>query len=117
MFSKVPVLNCTYDVLIKSSFDDKERNGTISIYQTYLDISLTLKTKEGFSESFSANLIYNEGRKKLIYSYQNNPKMLIQNSSPIHYGTAVLNLDDIDNIEGYYYTSRMTKGEIYFYSN
>ncbi|KMV77993.1 hypothetical protein HMPREF0979_01242 [Coprobacillus sp. 8_1_38FAA] len=50
----------------------------------------------------------------MIYTYQNDPRANIQEHSPIHHGTAILNIDNIDKIEGNYFTERGTVGYMVF---
>ncbi|MBQ6626301.1 MAG: hypothetical protein IIX27_03315, partial [Ruminococcus sp.] len=50
----------------------------------------------------------------LIYTYQNEPKGEIQDRSPIHYGTAILDVTNPNEIKGNYYTSRNSRGSMTF---
>ncbi|WP_418418279.1 hypothetical protein [Blautia sp.] len=52
--------------------------------------------------------------KQLIYTYLNTPRAELQNRSSIHYGTAMLRIDNPERITGNYYTSRLSRGSMDF---
>ena len=117
-FSKIhgiPVLAQTYDGEISSSYDDsKTYKGVLTIKQTFSKISVKYKSDESSSFSVIATIIDNYDVNQLIYTYQNNPKANIQERSPIHHGTAILNIDNVTKIEGNYFTERGTVGYMVF---
>lgn len=112
---KTPVLYKEYKGKIISSYDDnKEYKGTLSIKQTYTSISIRFKTKESSSYSITAAIVENNDVNQLIYTYQNDPKANIQKRSPIHHGTAILEIDNVERIEGNYFTERGHSGSMVF---
>ena len=50
----------------------------------------------------------------MIYCYQNEPGMDFREKSAIHYGTAILSLENPFTLKGEYYTDRNTTGSMYF---
>lgn len=90
----LPVLEYKYDGKFVSDYDKKTRNASIEIKQTFLKINIQMKTKESSSGSIIASLKDLHGIKYLIYTYQNNPHAEIQDRSPIHYGTAMLDVSN-----------------------
>lgn len=112
----VPVLKGTYEGIISSTYDGVERHGKIFITQTFLNISIRLATNESQSRSITSYLDLNEGFCRLIYTYQNEPNAEIQNRSPIHYGTTILNIYDTEILEGNYFTGRKTTGSMRLYA-
>lgn len=89
---------------------------TVAIKQTFSTISCVLYTAE--SDSFSTAAQINEdnesGIQCLSYTYTNKPRATIRNRSAIHYGAAVLKIINKPQcaLEGEYWTSRKTTGEI-----
>ena len=51
---------------------------------------------------------------KLIYTYINTPKNEFRYRSNIHYGTVIIDLCDLENLFGMYYTDRKSRGDIIF---
>lgn len=87
----------------------------VIIKQHFFNIQIKIKTGESSSISTcgSFDIDKDRGLKQLIYSYQNNPKASVRSRSEIHYGTARLEINDDANIlEGEYWTSRKTTGDI-----
>ena len=114
-FTKTPVLSSHYTGSLISDYDKKERNAELSINQTFLQVSVRMKTKESSSSSLSCELKSTNASILLLYIYQNDPNGEIQDDSPIHYGTAWFDLTDgTDKLYGYYYTGRKTKGSMTF---
>ena len=52
--------------------------------------------------------------KMLIYTYLNTPRAEIQDRSAIHYGAAMLNVDDPKRLTGNYFTTRLSRGSMDF---
>lgn len=110
---KVPVLYNRYGGMLTSSYDEsKKYDCSLEIEQTYTSVSVRLKTKESKSDSIKATICEINGSKRLLYTYQNDPQATIQDRSAIHYGTAILYVDDIKNLEGNYFTGRKTVGTL-----
>lgn len=111
----VPVLANSYDGVLKSSYNEKKiYKGQLTVKQTFTKISLKYKSDESSSFSIIADIIDDHDVNQLIYTYQNDPRANIQEHSPIHHGTAILNIDNIDKIEGNYFTERGTVGYMVF---
>lgn len=88
----------------------------VIIKQSFLHIQVIIKTGESRSYSVGGSFDIDEERgfQQLFYSYLNTPKAGVRNRSEIHYGTTLLNFEgfNVDTIEGEYWTSRETTGEI-----
>lgn len=88
----------------------------VNIHQTFFRIQVTLRTGESTSRSIAANFNIDRetGHQQLVYSYMNTPKSGVRERSQIHYGSAKLEFDgtNVDAMEGEYWTSRKTVGEI-----
>ena len=88
----------------------------VIIKQSFLHIQVMIKTGESRSYSVGGSFDIDEERgfQQLFYSYLNTPKAGVRNRSEIHYGTTLLNFEgfNVDTLEGEYWTSRETTGEI-----
>ena len=112
-----PCISGKWEGTLVSTFDNekKEIPITVSISQNFFNVQIRIKTEESTSNSTCASFDIdgNRGLKQLLYSYQNNPKATIRDRSEIHYGTARLEInDDATFLEGEYWTTRKTTGEI-----
>ena len=117
-FDKTPRIFGEYDVTFHSSFNGgTDHHSQMMIKQTLSSISLIEKSKDGYSESISAALFKKtpNGLWHLSYTYATTPKYFkrVKDDDP-HYGTVVLCLDNLNYIEGSYFTDRVnpTGGEI-----
>lgn len=87
----------------------------VIIKHHFFNIQIKIKTAESKSISTCGSFDIDEDRglKQLIYSYQNNPNAILRDRSEIHYGTARLEIsDDVKRLEGEYWTSRKTTGDM-----
>lgn len=111
-----PILSKKYQGTITYNRDGQlySKNATMEIEQTYLTIKLKLWTDESQSNALWASIenIHNEDQ--LIYCYINEPRAELQDTSSIHYGTALLRISQRDSITGNYYSSRLTRGSMAF---
>lgn len=113
-FHDVPVFSKKYSGTFISNYDHQRRHGEIFIAQTFLSVSVRLKTEESSSRSIVATLHKTQSVDRLIYTYQNEPRAEIRSRSPIHYGTAILDITNSLILEGNYYTDRNTSGSMKF---
>ena len=117
-----PDLQGTWKGTLKSTWTDPDtkqkvapKKMTLVIKQTLLTISCVMYTDE--SESFSNTAQINEdddsGIFQLSYNYTNRPKASVRERSEIHDGAAILKVNESERtLEGEYWTSRKTTGEI-----
>ena len=119
-FVQIPNLSGKWKGTIKSNWD-KGAAGSIpmeiTIVQTFLNVQIRIKTEESrsFSIGASFDIDKDRGQQQLFYSYLNTPKSGVRDRSEIHYGTALLVFDGfyVNEMEGEYWTSRETTGEIH----
>ena len=109
-----PVLAKNYKGTFISDYDGVKHSGIIIINQTYLAMAVQLKTDESSSRSLTASFSEVQSVRYLIYTYQNDPRAEIQERSPIHYGTAMLNVSNPMILEGNYFTGRKSRGSMQF---
>ena len=108
-----PVLYKKYEGIIKSNYDSKDREITLTVKQSLFSVFVFLTTKESRSKAITADIINRDGEYILCYSYLNRPKVEIRERSEIHYGTSILSIGEkSQTLEGEYYTDRNTAGDI-----
>lgn len=119
-------LNGVWQGSIKSNWINPETNqknppidATLYIKQSLFKTSCVVRTKESASCSTIANFVIKPESQieKLVYVYQNDSSLEFRGKSPIHYGTASLNIiKDNENISlvGNYWTDRETTGVMEF---
>ena len=84
------------------------------VRQTAFSLKLTLYTNESKSCTVSAEFAKLGEDMQLVYSYHNTPELQHQHRSPIHMGTAVLDMASVrpQQLEGYYFTHRLSRGQM-----
>jgi predicted pore-forming effector associated with SMODS systems len=108
---------------IRSTWTDPKENRALRpipaifvIKQDFLSISCTMHTKESDSYSSAALISRDDesGRLRLSFNYTNKPRATVRDHMAIHYGAAVLQIGNGPKraLEGEYWTSRRTTGEI-----
>lgn len=114
-FNKTPVLKKHYEGTFLSSFDNSQRTAKLEIKQTLLSIQIIMITEESKSSSITASIDEILNEKYLTYCYINTPDSQYRNRSEIHYGTAILCVEDVNKLKGSYYTDRKTRGSMDFH--
>jgi hypothetical protein len=114
-----PNISGEWDGTLKSNWKNKSFEPIpteIKITQTFFNVQIRIKTNESTSYSTAASFDIDKDRglQQLFYSYLNTPKSSVRERSEIHYGTTLLNFEGfkVEEIEGEYWTSRKTTGEI-----
>lgn len=107
---QVPVFEGHWEGYLCSSFDGygQRHRVTVTIYQRWTEISISLKSPTSSSRSLIASItLYPAQGPVLVYEYENRPKANAQPTMHIHYGTACLNLlCGGTRLLGEYYTGR-----------
>lgn len=112
-----PCLSGKWNGEIISTYKSENKSISIEVVikQHFFNIQIKMKTDESNSVSLCGSFDIDEDRgiKRLIYVYQNDPKVTVRDRSEIHYGTVRLDIsDDAKTLKGEYWTSRKTTGEI-----
>jgi hypothetical protein len=117
-----PLLRGTWSGQLQSTWVDPSSGSPIepvgiflAVRQTYTAISLRLMTKESSSRSLVASLdTPRDDIARLSSTYQNIPRLLIQDRSRIHHGAFMLDVEGVPPtaLTGFYWTDRDTKGEV-----
>lgn len=114
-----PDLAGNWEGTIISTWQDKIQSPisiSIQITQTFFNTQIKIQSNESnsFSVAASFDIDKERGLQQLYYSYINTPKTSIRERSQIHYGTALLQFSgfNVTSMEGEYWTSRKTIGEI-----
>lgn len=108
----------------KSSYKDTEFACKFKIKQTFLQTHIHCYFEKSQSHSFSSVFIHNDTLDKttLVYSYQNDPKLVYRNKAErgeegglnIHYGSAMMDIDydDLTHLTGTYWNDRTYIGSL-----
>lgn len=116
-----PNLKGTWIGEFQSDYIDQKTNKQIKpipcmsiVVHRFNQINFKIKTVESESISFSEQLQFDKTShsKRITFSYVNDPNLLLDYRSESHKGTTILKLVGEDKMEGYYFTSRGTKGLI-----
>jgi hypothetical protein len=111
-----PNISGDWKGIIKSNWNNekKEIPVDIAIHQTFFNVQVQVKTEESRSYSIGASFDIDRGFQQLFYSYLNTPKATVINRSEIHYGSTLLYFNGfkVNELEGQYWTSRQTIGDI-----
>ena len=114
-----PNLSGEWEGHIKSNWkgsEIKEISTEVNIHQTFFNVQVKVKTGESRSYSIGASFDIDQdrGSQQLFYSYLNTPKSSVRERSEIHYGSTLLIFEgfNVTKMEGEYWTSRETTGEI-----
>ncbi|MGX6979343.1 Cap15 family cyclic dinucleotide receptor domain-containing protein [Vagococcus elongatus] len=115
---KIPKLKKEYSGLLKYNYDNipGEKDIDIIISQTLTNINIIIKTDEIISNSITSELIEENNQYVLYYTYLTQPKSQFSDKNPMQYGSSKLCIDNEDEFHGIYWTTRETKGDIYFKS-
>jgi hypothetical protein len=121
-FVKRPVIDGTWKVEIRSTWIDPATReaippieGYMVIRQTFSTLSLRLLTQESSSELVGTEIVCSaDGLYCISGVYRNEPRFLVRERSPIHYGAVWLKIveEPSKEIIGHYWTDRETGGEM-----
>lgn len=109
-----PRLMGNYTGTIKYNYNGQnQRKGTgVAITQTSLKVKVKITTNEITSSTITSDLIEENGEYVLYYTYITNPHSKYSNENPMQHGTCRLVQISKDKLEGKYWTSRKTIGDI-----
>jgi hypothetical protein len=120
---KIPNLQGTWRGELKSDWIDPSTGRSVGpiqvalvIKQDFSSIICTLLTPESSSYSITADINFGVGGADhyLTYNYTNRPRVSVRDRSEIHDGAAILKIIRVPRLalEGSYWTSRKTTGEL-----
>jgi len=111
---KTPKLMGEYKGVIEYSYNGTvaKKDTSVKIRQSLLSIKIQITTNEIISNTIVANIVEENEKYILYYTYITNPKCKYSKENPIQYGTCRLVLSDEDCLSGNYWTSRQTTGDL-----
>jgi hypothetical protein len=114
-FNKMPRLKGNYLGNINFNFTGKpeSKSVTIEIKQTLLSTNIKIVTNEIQSTTITSNLIKENGEYILYYTYITNPNSKYSKENPMQYGTCRMYAKNKNEIQGRYWTSQNTTGDIF----
>jgi len=121
--SKRPNLRGTWRGRLASNWVDPETEKGVDpevylvVRQTFWSVTANLITKESKSCSTTATIEDDGcGQHQLVAQYRNTPRASVRERSEVHHGSFKLDIagEPVEQMEGYYWTDRMTRGELDF---
>lgn len=112
---KTPKLYEKYNGILEYNYNGKIGNKEIEVFfkQSLFHIKVELISNEIISSTITSKIIEENGNYVLYYTYITNPKSKFSDENPIQFGTCRFIVDNPKTLEGIYWTSRETKGDIY----
>ena len=118
-----PNLNGTWKGFIQTTWIDPQTNerpapipAIVTIKQSFFNISCVMRTAEMTSRSIVSDFVLDKENqlKRLVYTYDSNPKQTVKERSPQHCGTMVFDISESPKRQliGEYWTGRKTTGHI-----
>ncbi|WP_233880300.1 Cap15 family cyclic dinucleotide receptor domain-containing protein [Virgibacillus halodenitrificans] len=112
---KTPRLYERYNGNLEYNYKGKTGNKSIEVYvrQSLFQLNIQLVSDEIVSSTITSKIVEENGNYVLYYTYITNPKSKFSDKNPIQYGTCRFIIDNPKKLNGIYWTSRKTKGDIY----
>jgi hypothetical protein len=118
LFGTKPHIQGTWQGQLKYEWEGKKTEKTVFLVIKQADgysINIRLITDERISSSTFADIMPYSGGLRIVYTYSNEESPANKERNPSHEGFCQLDLgDDSKTIQGIYYTSRKTFGEMIF---
>ena len=113
-FDSTPKLKGSYTGRLYYNNNGQKKSKSISVFitQTSLRVSVKITTNEITSNTITSDLIEENGEMALYYTYITNPSSQYSDQNPIQHGTCRLIQKEKNKLEGQYWTSRKTIGDI-----
>jgi hypothetical protein len=104
-----------YNGNLEYKYKGKTGNKSIEVYvkQSLFGLKIQLVSDEIVSSTITSKIVEENGNYVLYYTYITNPKSKFSDKNPIQFGTCRFIIDDPKKLNGIYWTSRKTKGDIY----
>ncbi|WP_025729712.1 hypothetical protein [Heyndrickxia ginsengihumi] len=112
---KTPKLHKRYNGILEYNFKGNYGKKNIEVYvrQSLFRLNIQLVSDEIVSSTITSKIVEENDNYVLYYTYITNPKSKFSDENPIQYGTCRFIIDDPKKLNGIYWTSRKTKGDIY----
>lgn len=115
-FEKLPVLHSKYVGKIRYNFiESGEKNITLEISQNLLSIKIKMLTDINRSYTITSKIIKQNDVYHLYYTYQTQPQSMVRDSNPQQYGSAQIIIEELDNLQGIYWTTQKTIGDLFLH--
>jgi hypothetical protein len=114
---KIPKIKGEYSGYIEYCYNGNldRKKAVIKISQSLLSTNVKIMTNEIVSNTIVSNMVYENGEYILYYIYITNPKSKYSKENPMQYGTCRLLMKSKTELQGIYWTTRQTIGDIYLY--
>jgi hypothetical protein len=116
LFGTKPYIQGTWQGQLKYEKDGHETEKTVYLVIRQPDgysINIWLLTNERTSSSEFVDIILHEGVQRIFYTYKTEDSPKNKEKNPLHSGFCQLDIGN-NSLNGTYYTSRKTTGELFF---
>jgi len=112
---KTPRVKGAYNGIIEYNYNGKteKKKSSITIKQSLLTITVRITTNEITSSTITSCLLEENGEHVLYYTYITYPKSKYSQENPVQYGTCRIPINGKGDLQGTYWTSRKTTGDIF----
>lgn len=111
---KIPKLKKEYIGKLSYNFQGVSGEKSIEIFveQTFLTVKIKLITDEIQSNTITSELLEENGQYVIYYTYITNPYSKYSEGNPIQIGSCKLIINNSKSLNGIYWTSRKTIGDV-----
>jgi len=116
LFNTKPYIQGTWKGILKYEYEKKKIEKKVFLVISQIDgysLYIRLFTNERISSSIFAKIVLYKGEYRIIYTYKNEESPDNKEENPSHEGFCQLDLGD-NILQGMYYTTRKTFGELCF---
>jgi hypothetical protein len=112
---KIPNINGEYAGNIEYNYNGNsdKKETTITIKQSLFSTNVKITTNEITSNTITSSIVLENNEYVLYYTYITNPKNKYSKENPIQYGTCRIIVKSKTELQGIYWTTRQTIGDIY----
>lgn len=112
---KVPNIKGEYIGNIEYNYNGKpdKKKTIITIKQSLLSTNVKITTNEITSSTISSGIVLENKEYVLYYTYITNPKSKYSKENPVQYGACRVIMKNKTELQGTYWTTRQTTGDIY----
>lgn len=114
-FERIPNIEGKYIGIIEYNYNGKQdkKNTIVTIKKTLLSTNIKVTTNEITSSTLSSSIVMENKEYVLYYTYITNPKSKYSKENPIQYGACRVIVKSKTELQGIYWTTSHTTGDIY----
>lgn len=116
-YEDLPVLASKYEGKIKYRYNGGgEKPISFTVKQTLFSIRIKMNTDTNRSNTITSALVKERDEYVLYYTYITDPQSAVIQENPIQYGSAKFIVEEVNRLQGKYWTTSETTGDIFIHS-